>query len=669
SIMPAELPLEIKTVDDQLEFFLRPAGVARRMVELTGNWHKDGIGPLLGNMATGQVVALIPGKMGGYTYFDHEKQEKVKVTRKNAKDVGRDAYCFYNPLPTKKIGVGDLLKYMYRCLSPADSVMVVLCVLSITLLGLLTPWANQQLFGRVIPYGEASGLLGIGAMLVGATIATALIQSTRYILRARINTKVNMAVQPAAMSRLLNLPTSFFKENSSGEAAQRMTALTSLCGVMTHVIFGAGIVSLFSIIYIGQIAMMAPALALPAMLIIVANLVITVLNALVSMKVQGKQMESSAKLQGVVFSLVSGVQKLKLSGSERRAFAKWADRYSENAALTFTPPMFMRIATVLSTTVTVVGTIILFGVAAANNVGVAEYMAFSASFGLVSGAFMSLAGIAVEIAQIKPVLDIAKPIMDTVPETSEGKRMITRLSGSIDVNNVSFRYSPDMPLVLDDLSLKIGRGQYVAIVGGSGSGKSTLLRLLLGFEMPQKGAIYYDGNDMKDIDLKSLRKSVGCVIQNGTLMSGSIYENIVISAPHLTMDQAWEAAEMAGVADDIRAMPMGMHTLVAEGGGGFSGGQRQRLLIARAIAPKPKILFLDEATSALDNITQKHASSSLDGLKCTRLVIAHRLSTIRQCDRIIMLEGGKIAEDGTYDDLMALGGKFAELVERQKLEE
>jgi ABC-type bacteriocin/lantibiotic exporter with double-glycine peptidase domain len=244
--------------------------------------------------------------------------------------------------------------------------------------------------------------------------------------------------------------------------------------------------------------------------------------------------------------------------------------------------------------------------------------------------------------------------------------MAGRLTGAIEISNISFRYSEDMPLVLDDLSLKIKRGQYVAIVGASGCGKSTLLRILLGFEQPQKGAVYYDRYDMKTVDLKSLRKNIGCVIQNGKLITGSIRQNITVAAPWLSLDETWEAAEMAGVADDIRAMPMGMHTMISENGG-VSGGQRQRLLIARAIAPKPRILMLDEATSALDNITQKHVSESLDKLKCTRIVIAHRLSTIRQCDRVIMLENGKIAEEGTYDELSQKNGKFADLVERQRL--
>ena len=238
----------------------------------------------------------------------------------------------------------------------------------------------------------------------------------------------------------------------------------------------------------------------------------------------------------------------------------------------------------------------------------------------------------------------------------------------MELSNISFRYNENMPLVIDDLSLKIRSGQYVAIVGETGCGKSTLMRLMLGFEKPQKGAVYYDGKDLNSIDLRSLRRKIGVVLQNGKLFQGDIYSNIVISAPQLTMDEAWEAAEMAGIAEDIRRMPMGMHTIISEGSGGVSGGQRQRLMIARAIAPKPKLLMFDEATSALDNITQKIVSDSLSKLKCTRIVIAHRLSTIRQCDRIVYLEKGKIVEDGTYEGLLARNGKFAALVERQRLD-
>ena len=270
--------------------------------------------------------------------------------------------------------------------------------------------------------------------------------------------------------------------------------------------------------------------------------------------------------------------------------------------------------------------------------------------------------------QITPILELAEPILTTEPEISEGKESITRLSGGIELSNVTFRYAENSPYILNGLNLRIKAGEYLAIVGKTGCGKSTLMRLLLGFEAPEKGAIYFDRKDMRSLDLHSLRRKMGVVTQDGSLFTGDIFSNITVSAPQLTLDEAWEAAELAGVADDIRAMPMGMYTFVSEGQGGISGGQKQRLMIARAIAPKPKILLFDEATSALDNKTQKQVADSLASLKCTRIVIAHRLSTVRHCDRIIVLDGGKIAEAGTYDALIQKGGIFAELVERQRID-
>ena len=310
----------------------------------------------------------------------------------------------------------------------------------------------------------------------------------------------------------------------------------------------------------------------------------------------------------------------------------------------------------------------MYWIAVSSGVSVADYYAFNTAYGMVSGAFISLAGIALTVAQIKPIMDMVEPILKAVPEISEGKQMITRLSGSIELDNVSFRYNENMPLVIDDLSLKIRPGQYVAIVGTTGCGKSTLLRLMMGFESPQKGAIYVDGKDIAAVDLISLRRNIGVVMQNGKLFTGDIFSNIIISAPWLTMDEAWHAAELSGIAEDIRRMPMGMHTMISEGSGGISGGQRQRLMIARAIAPKPSVLMFDEATSALDNLTQKTVSESLDSLKCTRIVIAHRLSTIKQCDRILVLDKGKVIEDGTYDELIQGGGFFAELVASQRVD-
>ena len=396
-------------------------------------------------------------------------------------------------------------------------------------------------------------------------------------------------------------------------------------------------------------------------------LVCSVTVSFVQMHITEKQMTEAGKENGMVYALINGVAKIKNAGAEKRAFARWSRQYVKAAKYLYQPPVFLKLSGVITTAISLLGTIIMYYEAIRSGVSMADYMAFNSAYGMLSGAFLSLTGIAATAAQIKPVLRMVQPILEAEPEVDEDRPVVTRLRGSIELNNVSFRYNDTMPNVVDDLSLKIRSGQYVAIVGKTGCGKSTLMRILLGFEKPQKGAVYYDGKDIVALDLKSLRQHIGVVMQNGRLFQGDVYSNITISAPQLTLEQAWEAAEMAGMAEDIRQMPMGMNTLISEGQGGISGGQRQRLMIARAIAPKPRILMFDEATSALDNITQKKVSESLNQLKCTRIIIAHRLSTIRHCDRIIVLDKGKIVEDGTYEELLEKGGYFSELVERQRV--
>ena len=668
-IKPREVPDAVKGLDDRLEYLLRPHGVMRRNVQLQKGWYKDAIGAMLGRRRDdGSVVALIPHGLAGYAFYDAAAAKWVKITAQTEALFDEEAICFYKPFPLTKLTMPLLMRYIAECLDKADIVLVLLSALSVSLVGLLTPRLTALLFGPVAQSGSVRLLLALAAFMISVSVSQLLLNSIKTLLSGRINTKLNLSVQAATMMRILSLPADFFKHHSSGELASRAQNIQSLCSMLMSAVLNAGLTSLFSLIYVTQIFAYAPALVTPALAVILATLAFSVCTTLYQTRVARRQMELGAEESGMTYALISGIQKIKLSGAEKRAYARWSDLYAKQVASVYNPPMFLRINSVISMAISLAGTLVMYMAALRSGVGVAEYYAFNAAYGMVSGAFMSLSGLAMTLAQFKPVMAMAKPIMDAEPEVSEGKQVIERISGAIEVSNVSFRYREDMPLVLDDLSLKIRPGQYVAIVGATGCGKSTLMRVLLGFEKPQKGAVYYNGKDLNTIDLKSLRRKIGVVMQNGKLFQGDIYSNIVISAPHLTLQEAWEAAEMAGVAEDIRRMPMGMHTIISEGSGGISGGQRQRLMIARAIAPKPKVLMFDEATSALDNLTQKTVSDSLEKLKCTRIVIAHRLSTIKACDRIIYLEKGRIAEDGTYDELIALGGRFAELVERQRLD-
>lgn len=665
-----EIPDNITDRNEQLEYLLRPHGIMRRTVTLSKGWYKDAIGAMLGiRKSDGMVVALIPTGFSGYRYRDMETGKHVKINGKNQELFEEEAIAFYKPLPLKALGISDLMRYILETLSPADFVMAGASALAVALIGMLSPKLNNLLFSRVIKDGSTQILLAITVFMICVTFSSQLINGVKSLIIARINTKMSISVQAAIMSRLMSLPAGFFKNYSSGELSARAQCGNSLCGMLASVALTTGLTSVFSLVYISQIFVYAPALVIPSLFIMLATVAFTVISALVQMKVSKKKMELSSKESGMSYALISGVQKIKLSGAEMRAFARWGNLYAEEARLAYNPPMFLKINSVISSAISLAGTLMMYWIAVSSGVSVADYYAFNTAYGMVSGAFISLAGIALTVAQIKPIMDMVEPILKAVPEISEGKQMITRLSGSIELNNVSFRYNENMPLVIDDLSLKIRPGQYVAVVGATGCGKSTLLRLMLGFESPQKGAVYVDGKDIAAVDLKSLRRKIGVVMQNGKLFTGDIFSNIIISAPWLTMDDAWHAAELSGIAEDIRRMPMGMHTMISEGSGGISGGQRQRLMIARAIAPKPKVLMFDEATSALDNLTQKTVSESLDSLKCTRIVIAHRLSTIKQCDRILVLDKGKIIEDGTYGELIQRGGFFAELVARQRVDD
>ena len=666
---PVEIPDTIRDVNDQLEYVLRPTGLMTREVELEEGWQNDAYGPMLGYLKeAGTAVALLPGTIYGYYFKDPATGKRTRITRKTARLFSREALCFYQPLPMKKLGIPDLLKYMKNSITHGDLVVIVLATLAVQLVGMIEPRVYSLVTGKILEGHNMNLMAGVGVFLLTSAFAAQLIGLVRSLLMQRINTKTSQAVQASVMMRILSLPVSFFRRYSSGELSSRAGSVNSLCSMMLNNILSIGLSSLLSLLYVAQIFSFAPALVWPSLLIILATVVMSLAVSFVQIGISRKRMKLSAEEQGMSYAVINGIQKIRLSGSEKRVFARWGRLYAKGAQLEYNPPLFLKINTVITTAISLIGTIVLYYLAIQTNVGVSQYYAFTAAYGRVMGAFSALAGIAVSVASIRPVLEMAEPILKAEPELAADKQPVDRVTGHIEMSHVSFRYEENTPYVLNDLSLDIKAGEYVAIVGRTGCGKSTLVRLLLGFEKPEKGGIFYDRHDLNSIDPRSLRKHIGVVIQNGQLFQGDIFSNITISAPDLTLDEAWEAAEMAGIAQDIRDMPMGMQTLISEGQGGISGGQKQRLMIARAVAPKPSILIFDEATSALDNKTQKQVSGALDKLNCTRIVIAHRLSTIRNCDRILVMDKGTIIEEGTYDDLIAQNGHFAELVARQRLD-
>ncbi|MDR2589816.1 MAG: NHLP bacteriocin export ABC transporter permease/ATPase subunit [Oscillospiraceae bacterium] len=656
-------PDNLTDSEARIEYMLRPSGTMRRRVELKGEWWKDSVDPFFGCTVNGEPVALLPRKTGGYVYRD-KNGVNVKINKKTAKNIVEDAFCFYKPFALKKLRLIDLALFMAKNVRIPDFVYVMIISLIVSLLGLASPYVQSQLYGTVIPSGIKSNILAVGFLLAGTAIGATLFDLAQSLVLTRFSI-LFIRVQNATMMRVLSLPVTFFKDYAAGEVASRMQSLTGLCQTITTTVMSTGLTALFSFVFLFQMQHYAPSMVAPAFLIIFTMLTLSLLSTILQMKISRKRMKASAKLSALLFALISGIQKIKITGAQKRAFAKWAAKYKEIGQLTYSPPMFLRLLEPINLIISLGGGILMYYVAGASGIGTADYLAFMVAYGSMSGAIMMLSGLAHTFTDIKVNLEMVRPIMECEPEIHENKKQLTRLSGNMEMNNLSFRYREDGPLILDNINLKIRSGDYIAIVGKTGSGKSTLLRLLLGFEKPDTGDVYYDGHSLSSLDLRALRQCIGVDLQNGKLMAGSIFANIVITAPWKTLDDAWEAAELAGIAEDIREMPMGMHTVIAEGGSGISGGQRQRLLIARALISKPRLIFFDEATSALDNITQRHVANSIEALKATRVIIAHRLSTIKGCSRVVVLDNGKIVEQGGYDELMEKRGEFYELVKRQ----
>ncbi|MBR1483124.1 MAG: ATP-binding cassette domain-containing protein [Ruminococcus sp.] len=659
---------DTKDVNEFIDYMTHPSGIMHRRVMLEGNWWKDCDGALLAvTKDKGEFCALLPRKTGGYSFWNTSSGAREKLTSKHKDMFEKEALCFYEPLPEEVKNGKQLLFFLFKHIAIFDYAIVLLATLLATLLGMMTPYISGIIFSRLIPSGKTDIVFTTAILLLITVLAAYIMSVVRTGTLERIKNRMENVVQNALMSKLMHLPPRFFQRKSAGGLATIITYIDRLPMVIADVLLGPCITAVFSFAYVIQIGVLAPSLALPAFVTLIAQALIIIFSIKQKLRLTREELNANMEVKGITYSAISGIQRIKLSGSEKRIVSRWAKAYKNRAKAAYKVYFPSTMQNELVVAAALAGTLWVYFSGASRGIELSQFVVFLSAFSIATNNITSLSECAQHLPFLKPSLKLIEPILSEAPETSAGKTVVGRLSGAIEMSHVTFRYSEKSPDVLDDLNLKIKPREYIAIVGRSGCGKSTLMRLLMGFEKPESGMVMYDQKDLAELDPASLRRNIGVVLQNGKLFAGSIFSNITISAPWLTLKEAWEAAEMAGMADDIRNMPMGMHTLISEGSGGISGGQKQRLMIARAIAPKPKILMFDEATSALDNITQKKVSDTLDTLNCTRVVIAHRLSTIRNCDRILVMDKGKIAEDGSYDELIAKNGLFAELVERQRL--
>ena len=455
----ADIPSSITETDKQLDYCLRPHGMMYRSVELSEGWYKDAFGPILAfRKDDGRAVALIPGTVSGYTYYDAKRGKRMKLNRRTQDLFEKDAICFYRPLPQKKLGIKDLLLYMNSCLTFSDIFMIVIASLAVSGIGLFMPRITKMLTGPVLISGSTRALMCIALAIVFISLSSQLISSTKNMIMTRLDTKTSLGVQASMMIRLMSLPASFFRKYNPGELKNRSMSVNALCSTLMSMVLGTGLMSVTSLVYITQIFNYAKSLVIPSLIIIITTVAFSVASTLLQIKINRQQMDIAAKESGLSYSLITGVQKIKLSGAEKRVFAKWLDLYSEDAALTYDPPVFIKANAVITTAISLISNIVLYYISIKNGIDQSSYFAFMTAYNMLMGAFMSVSGIALSVASIQPILEMAEPFLETEPETADNKEIVTRLSGSIELDHVSFRYTEDMPYVLDDLSLKINNG-------------------------------------------------------------------------------------------------------------------------------------------------------------------------------------------------------------------
>ncbi len=653
-----------------LERIARASRCMLREVRLKGDWWKRDNGPILAFRDGGDTpVALIPDSASSYTLHNPADGSTTRVNAKSAAGLESSAFVFYRAFPDRKLTGMDLAGF--GMLGIRRDIWTVLVMGTIGgLLTLALPLATGMLIDSVIPSADRSQLLQLAAGLVVAALAGAAFQVTRNVALTRMQHRSGSAMQGALWHRLMSLPVKFFGGHSSGDLATRAMGIDTIMAAMSTSVITTIVSSLFSVFSLGLLFYYSPPAAVVAVLMILVFVVIIIICGIAQFRFQARLEEGHGKMASLLFQLMNGISKIRVAAAEDRAFARWASGFSNLTRLALRSRIVSNNLTVFASVFPVATYMVIFLLigkqsAASAGFSTGSFLAFLAAYTSLLHAMIDLGATAVGLLNIVPIYQRLVPILKATPEVTGGKTPVGRLRGSIEVTNVSFRYQPDGPLILDKVSFSAEPGEFVAVVGASGSGKSTLLRLLLGFETPESGAIAFDGADVSGLDPQGLRRQIGVVLQSGDVFPGDLFTNIVGSAVDLTHTDAWEAARQAGLDRDIEQFPMGMHTAITEGSGGISGGQKQRLMIARALVSKPRIVFFDEATSALDNPTQAVVTQSLDRLRATRVVIAHRLSTIVGADKIYVMDKGRVVQVGTYEQMISVPGPFYELVKRQ----
>lgn len=668
-----ELGKEQLTVED----ISRVSNFIARKVVLEDEWYKKDVGSFLGFRKENHIpVAVIQTTASKHLLLNYypdtgnvkeAERDGTPVTSAVADTIEDAGYVFYEPLPDRSLRWRDIWLFILKQFRARDFIIYILMALAGTLIGLLIPELNMMIYDRYIPQRDSFGLIGMGLMVLSFTIGNVLFGIVRGLAGFRLNSFPRYHLEAALYHRLFNLPQEVLSQMDSGDLASRVLGLAQeLCSV-TDAVLTNGIVLLMSGLYLIRMYQYAGALAWIALLLSAVYIAISLLFSFRQLSFMKEEMRIRGEISADLFQFVSGVSKIRLSGTEDNVLLQYMKKYTQYKKTEKKGDHYTIVENALAAGISGLITAVLYAylIWTGLNISAGSCIAFFSAFGSFFAAISSAAGLILTLQQVRPSMARADFLLQTRPEISKNSEMPGELNGEIEASHISFSYEKEGKALFDQLNLHINAGEYVGIVGPSGSGKSTLLKLLLGFEKPDIGKVYFDGKDISHLDLRELRKKCGVVLQNGKLIAGSILENITITNPEVPFDRVEEVIREVGLEDDIRSMPMRIHTMLSEDSGTISGGQKQRILIARALVAKPAIVLFDEATSALDNITQRTVCETLEKMNMTRIVIAHRLSTIEKCDRIIVLNQGRVVEEGNYAQLMKNKGLFYEMSVRQ----